>query len=63
MQNIENVKDVTILLSIINTALRDEYSSLNELVYGEDLDFSPVMKRLNDGGYFYDEKSNRFCLR
>ena len=61
--NIQNVKDPTILLSVINTALRDEYGSLESLIYGEDLDFSPIEKSLNESGYFYDEKTNSFVLR
>ena len=63
MMNIQNVKDPTILLSVINTALRDEYGSLEALIYGEDLDFSPIEKSLNESGYFYDEKTNSFVLR
>lgn len=63
MQNVENIKDVSILLSVINTALRDEYKSLDDLVYGEDLDFSPIEKTLNDNGYFYDKNNNSFILK
>lgn len=63
MLNIENVKNADVLLSVINTALRDEYPTLSDLIYGEDLDFSSVQKILNDGGYFYDENLNRFVLR
>ena len=63
MINIENVKNAAILLSALNTALRDEYSSLDDLIYGEDLDFAPIEKTLNDCGCFYDEKKNAFVLR
>ncbi len=63
MMNVQNIKDATILLSVINAALRDEYDSLEDLIYGEDLDFAPVEKLLNENGYFYDEKTNSFILR
>ena len=63
MMNVQNIKDPSILLSVINTALRDEYDSLEDLIYGEDLDFAPAQKLLNENGYFYYEKTNSFILR
>ena len=52
--------DDNMLFSFINTKLRDEYVSLDDLC--EDLDFSreEVERRLGVLGYQYDEKQNRF---
>ena len=46
------IKDPNILLSVINTKLRDFYSSLDDLC--DDLDYSKeeVEKRLNSGEHF-----------
>lgn len=53
-------QDDYILLSVINTKLRDVYGSLDELC--EDLDISPeeIVARLNNLGYTYDEELNAF---
>ena len=50
----------TILLSIVNTKLRDQYSSLDKLC--EDLDESKeeIEKTLASIGYYYNEELNQF---
>ena len=50
----------TVLLSVINTKLRDRYSSLDELC--EDLDESKeeIEKILSSIGYYYNEELNQF---
>lgn len=50
----------TVLLSVINTKLRDQYSSLDELC--EDLDESKeeIEKSLSSIGYYYNEELNQF---
>lgn len=50
----------TVLLSVINTKLRDQYSSLDELC--EDLDESKeeIEKILSSIGYYYNEELNQF---
>ena len=50
----------TVLLSVINTKLRDQYSSLDELC--EDLDESKeeIEKILSSIGYYYNEEMNQF---
>ena len=55
-----NFSDDYMLFSFINTKLRDEYASLDDLC--EDLEFSreEVEGRLGVLGYKYDEKQNRF---
>ena len=50
----------TILLSIVNTKLRDQYSSLDELC--EDLDEAKeeIENTLASIGYYYNEELNQF---
>lgn len=48
------------LVSIINTALRDKYSSISDLCYDEDVNFDEVNAKLNAAGYFYNEKINAY---
>lgn len=52
--------DPFILLSYINTKLRDYYSSLSELCASEDLDCSDIVSRLAAIGYVYDKNLNKF---
>ncbi len=53
-------QDPYILLSWVNTKLRDEYPSLDDLCDGEDVDRSELAARLAAAGYRYDEAQNRF---
>ena len=52
--------DNFILLSAVNTALRDEYSSFSELCEEEGVDGQEIEARLNAEGYFYDKARNAF---
>ncbi len=54
------IKDPNMLLSLINTKLRDNYSSLESLC--DDLDYNEddVKSILSKIGYHYDEKLNQF---
>ena len=52
--------DDFILLSLINTALRDKYCSLEELCSAEDLDEAEITSRLSALGYTYNPESNSF---
>lgn len=52
--------DDFILLSVINTALRDEYCSLEELCAAEDFSCEEISSRLAAVGYAYDPESNSF---
>ncbi len=57
------LQDPIILLSYINTQLRDNYRSLDALADGLDIsdeDMQAVIKKLSDAGYSYDEASNSF---
>ncbi|HCW52826.1 MAG TPA: DUF4250 domain-containing protein [Clostridium sp.] len=58
----ESIKsmDAYILLSVINTKLRDEYSSLNVLCDDMDIDKELVESKLASVDYTYDESINQF---
>ncbi|MDO5382993.1 MAG: DUF4250 domain-containing protein [Eubacteriales bacterium] len=53
-------KDPIILLSYINTQLRDNYGSLDELCQSLTLDKQDITTRLSSINYEYDESVNRF---
>ncbi|MDE5940972.1 MAG: DUF4250 domain-containing protein [Muribaculaceae bacterium] len=52
--------DPVMLLSFINTKLRDEYGSLDELCASLGADADNVKARLGAIGYVYDPKLNKF---
>ena len=53
-------KDPVILLSYVNTKLRDDYASLQEFCGVEDADPAVLQDMLSSIGYRYDEKTNQF---
>lgn len=53
-------KDPNILLSYINTHLRDTYDSLEELCRSLDLDEIEIRTSLQSIGYEYDAVLNKF---
>ena len=52
--------DPIILLSYINTQLRDNYGSLNELCKSLSVDESEIREKLLSVNYEYDETLNKF---
>lgn len=48
------------LLSYINTKLRDEYDSLDELVNSLDLSKEEIINKLKEIDYEYNESLNQF---
>ncbi len=52
--------DAYTLLSVVNTKLRDYYSSLKELCEDEDADMAELCAKLSSIGYAYDEEQNAF---
>ncbi len=56
--NIPN--DPAILLSYINTMLRDEYNSLEELCKSLCVSQEQIESKLSSIGYKYSQKQNRF---
>ena len=54
------IENPTILLSLINTKLRDFYSSLADLCDDLDYDINKVNEILNSIGYHYNDSLNQF---
>lgn len=54
------VNDNFLLLSLVNTKLRDTYENLSDLCEEEGYEEEEVLSRLGKIGYFYDEKANAF---
>lgn len=52
--------DAFMLLSYINTKLRDEYSSLDALCDDLGENKAEIEKKLNDAGFEYDIELNKF---
>lgn len=52
--------DPIILMSYLNTQLRDHYSSLEDLCKYMDLDASEIAEKLKDVGYVYHQERNQF---
>ena len=53
-------KDPVMLLSVVNTKLRDFYPSLEELAKAEDVAVEEIVQKLGSINYNYDEAQNRF---
>ena len=53
-------RDPYILLSFINTKLRDEYPGLDALCDGLDADKAELTGKLSGAGYAYDRSANQF---
>lgn len=53
--------DAFLLLSYMNTKLRDEYDSLAALCEGEDVDEAELTEKLAGIGYNYRADLNKFC--
>lgn len=53
-------KDPVILLSYVNTQLRDNYFSLNDFIKSENVNGTDLINRLKSINYIYDEKINQF---
>ena len=56
--NIPN--DPMILLSFVNTKLRDEYSTLEEFCKEHDLDVEALKKKLEEIGFQYNTELKQF---
>ena len=56
-------KNPEMLLSVINTALRDKYSSLAEMCTEEDVNEEEILSILENAGYYYNENLNAFKMR
>lgn len=54
-------KDPVILLSYINTQLRDNYASLAEFCSTNDCSEEDIIRSLEFIDYHYDTDTNQFC--
>lgn len=52
--------DPAMILSVVNTMLRDEYESFDELCAAEGADAQQLSEALAALGYTYDPRQNRF---
>lgn len=53
-------KDPAIMLSYINTMLRDKYKNLAELCDDYNIEQTEITEKLRQIGYEYSEEQNRF---
>lgn len=53
-------KDPIMLLSYVNTQLRDHYSSLDDFCSAEGVSAQEIIDRLASVNYNYDPKTNQF---
>ena len=53
-------QDPIILLSYVNTKLRDEYASLDDLCDDLNADREELVRKLEAVGFAYDQEKNRF---
>lgn len=53
-------KDPAMLLSVVNTNLRDYYSSLEEFCRAKDVDVKEIESKLSTINYEYDKEKNQF---
>ncbi len=52
--------DPIILLSYVNTKLRDNYKSLEELCKSECVEINEITDKLSSVGFEYDRQMNKF---
>ena len=53
-------KDPMLLLSVVNTALRDEFTSLDSFCSAKGIDKNELTEKLGAIDYVYDPEQNRF---
>lgn len=53
-------KDPVMLLSVVNTNLRDYYSGLDEFCKAKDVNKEELINKLATIGYEYDKEINQF---
>jgi hypothetical protein len=55
--------DPNLLLSVVNTKLRDKYKSLEDLCEYEDMDKDKIIEVLEKEGYEYNKERNAFVYK
>lgn len=56
-------KDINMLVSYLNTKLRDDDMSLKQILEVNDANFDEIMLSLNKNGYVFDEKNNQIKIK
>jgi len=56
-------QDPNMLLSYVNLKLRDQYSSLEDLLDDLDIDREDFAGQLNNAGIYYDSNTNQLKVR
>ena len=52
--------DPHLLYGLVNTALRNDFEDLEDLVRSHDLDHDRLVQRLKEAGYEYNAELNQF---
>lgn len=63
IKNIDLNMDSYLILSIINTKLRDFYNNLDDLVEDLNIDKIILIDKLKEIGYLYNNKLNQFIIK
>lgn len=63
MNNLLHAKDPYLLLSVVNTKLRDEAPTIEELCKTYDVEKKEIVSRLGSIGYQYDKTNNQFIAK
>ena len=58
-----NISDPYMLLSYLNTKLRDQYASLSDLIDDLNLDLDIINSKLQQIGYVYDCNINQYVKK
>ena len=53
-------RDPLMLLSLLNTKLRDTYCTLEDLCYDENIDKKELLDYFKENNIVFDEETNRF---
>ncbi len=56
-------KDPNMLLSYVNTQLRDNYPSLEEMAGAMDFDIDELLAKMDSSGFVFDKKVNKFISK
>lgn len=56
-------KDINMLVSYLNTKLRDDDMSLEQILEVNDANFDEIMLSLDKNGYIFDEKNNQIKIK
>lgn len=56
-------KDINMLVSYLNTKLRDDDMSLEQILEINDANFDEIMLSLDKNGYIFDEKNNQIKIK